>query len=131
MDETMVSARRDGYVKTLLNRVRYIPEIRSSNERIRSFAERMAVNTPVQGSAADLIKIAMIDCCDAFSGSDIRMILQVHDVLVFEVPHSAIDETAEKVKSIMEGVMSLKVPLKVDLKSGTNWLEMERFSIAV
>jgi DNA polymerase-1 len=131
MDETMVSARRDGYVKTLLNRVRYIPEIRSSNERIRSFAERMAVNTPVQGSAADLIKIAMIDCCDAFSGSDIRMILQVHDELVFEVPHSAIDETAEKVKSIMEGVMSLKVPLKVDLKSGTNWLEMERFSIAV
>jgi len=125
IDSTIENARKKGYVTTLLNRRRYIPEIKSSNERVKGFAERVAVNTPVQGSAADLIKLAMIACQREFKGSGTSMIIQVHDELVFKVPARSVKSAAARVKEIMENVMSLKVPLKVDMESGDNWLDME------
>ena len=118
------NTKEKGYVTTLLNRRRYIPEINSTNERVRSFSERTAINTPVQGSAADLIKLAMIACWREFNGTPVKMIIQVHDELVFDVPKKIAEDTAKKIKKIMEGVMSLKVPLKVDMEKGENWLEM-------
>jgi DNA polymerase-1 len=129
IDNTIADAREKGFVTTLLNRRRYIPEIKSDNERIRGFAERAAVNTPVQGSAADLIKLAMIECHEAFEGSEVKMLIQVHDELVFEVPKSEVDSAAKKVKKLMEGVFELKVPLVVDIESGSNWLDMEEIGL--
>jgi len=125
IDRTIEDARKDGYVKTILDRRRYIPEINSGNEHVRNFAERAAVNTPVQGSAADLIKLAMIKCHEEFLGTEVRMIIQVHDELVFKVPAAKVGPTARKVRDIMEGVMRLKVPLKVDIETGPNWYDME------
>lgn len=124
IDTTIVSARKNGYVTTILNRRRYIPEINSQNERLRSFAERVAVNTPVQGSAADLIKLAMIACHKEFLGSDIKMTIQVHDELVFDVPENKMKIAAAKVRKLMESVMDLDVPLKVDIEAGANWYDM-------
>ncbi|MFH1665196.1 MAG: DNA polymerase I [Candidatus Omnitrophota bacterium] len=129
MDRVIDGARKDGFVTTLLKRRRYIPEINSSNERIRGFAERAAVNTPVQGSAADLIKLAMIECHNAFKGSGVKMVLQVHDELVFRMPGDIMANAAKRVKEIMEGVIRLRVPLKVDMESGKNWLDMQEVKI--
>ncbi|MGB3112141.1 MAG: DNA polymerase, partial [Candidatus Omnitrophota bacterium] len=125
IDKTIKTARKKGYVTTLLNRRRYIPEITSSNERIKGFAERVAVNTPVQGSAADLIKLAMIACHDRLRESGTRMIIQVHDELVFKVPENRINNAAAAVQKIMEGVIDLKVPLRVHVEAGPNWMDME------
>ena len=125
IDTTIEDARKKGFVTTLLNRRRYIPEINSSNERLKGFAERVAVNTPVQGSAADLIKLAMIDCHKEFASSSVNMIIQVHDELVFEMPENMVEEVSLKVKEIMENVIDLKVPLKVDIEAGANWLDLE------
>lgn len=122
---TIDNARKSGFVTTLLNRRRYIPEMNSKNERLKGFAERIAVNTPVQGSAADIIKLAMIRADSVFKGTDVKMLIQVHDELVFKVPAKILDRTARKVKDIMENAIELKVPLKVDIKSGKNWLEMK------
>ena len=110
---------------TLLKRRRYIPDINSDNENVKSFAERVAVNTPVQGSAADLIKLAMIECYKEFDETDVKMIIQVHDELVFELPEELVKDTAKKIKDIMEGVIELKVPLKVDIEAGKNWLDLK------
>ena len=129
IDKTIEDAEKKGFVTTLLKRRRYIPEINSQNERIRAFAERVAVNTPVQGSAADLIKLAMIKCHEVFMGTGINMIIQVHDELVFEVPEDGLKKTARKVKEIMEGVMELRVPLAVDIEAGPNWYDMEEVSV--
>jgi len=125
IDRTITGARKTGFVTTLLNRRRYLPEINSANENVKSFAERAAVNTPVQGSAADLIKLAMINCAGEFKGTDVSMIIQVHDELVFDCPKDILEETADRVKNIMEGVIELKVPLKVDVEAGRNWRDME------
>lgn len=125
MEKTIENARKQGYVTTLLNRRRYIPEINSGNDRVKSFAERAAINTPVQGSAADLIKLAMIKCDKEFFGTDVKMTMQVHDELVFDVPEGILKGTAHKVKEIMEGVASLKVPLVVDAEVGENWIDLE------
>ncbi len=125
IDKTIIAARKKGYVTTLLNRRRYIPEITSSNERMKAFAERVAVNTPVQGSAADLIKLAMIACHDKLNAEGVSMIIQVHDELIFKVPEGKIKKAAKEVKKIMEGVIDLKVPLKVDIEAGVNWFDME------
>jgi len=130
IDRTIRSARETGFVTTLLNRRRHIPEINSDNERVRGFAERAAVNTPVQGSAADIIKLAMIGCRNEFAGGDVRMIIQVHDELVFEIPGKMLHAAAAKVRKIMEGVVDLKVPLKVDIEAGKNWLEMKELEDA-
>lgn len=125
MEKTIESAREKGYVTTLLNRRRYIPEIKSPNEKMRGFAERTAINTPVQGSAADLIKLAMLECYRQFQGKETTMILQVHDELVFTVPKDDVKKTAQKVKNIMESVMDLDVPLVVNIEAGENWKDME------
>ena len=124
MDGTISSAKKKGYVSTIMNRRRFIPGINSSNERIKSFSERVAINTPVQGSAADLIKLAMIRCFKRFAGSKVKMLIQVHDELVFEIPEKDLICEAGKIKNIMETVFDLDVPLKIDLESGPNWRDI-------
>jgi len=116
-------ARKQGFVTTLLGRRRYIPEIGSSNRQKREFAERIAINTPIQGSAADLIKVVMIDISRILRKYKSRMILQVHDELVFEVHKDELDEIKEMVKDKMETTVDLEVPIKVDINIGENWLE--------
>ena len=125
LDKIIYNAKADGYVKTLLNRRRYLPEINSSNAAIRQFAERMAVNTPIQGTAADLIKIAMINISTLLKKKRLSscMIMQVHDELVFEVPSTEKHEVMSLVRKEMEEVIELNVPLKVDIASGKNWDE--------
>lgn len=124
--EAMIEmTRENGYVTTLFNRRRYLPDIRHANNRIRSEAERMAVNTPIQGTAADLIKKAMINIHGRLEheGFDSKMLLQVHDELVFEVPEGEIERVVLMIKEEMEGVYPLKVPLKVDINRGRTWEE--------
>lgn len=118
-------AKKDGYVMTILNRRRYLPEINNQNNSVRQFAERAAINAPIQGSAADLIKIAMINIHTVLKekGMKSKMILQVHDELVFEVPGDEVEEMRAIVKSRMEQVVKLSVPVKVQVKVGKNWLE--------
>jgi DNA polymerase-1 len=116
-------AREQGFVTTLLGRRRYIPEINSPNRQKREFAERTAINTPIQGSAADLIKVVMIDIQKELKNRKSRMILQVHDELVFEVHKDELDEIKDMVKDKMENTVDLEVPVKVDIGVGENWLE--------
>lgn len=125
MKHTIETAARKGYVETMLQRRRYLPEIRSSNRQIREFAERTAINTPIQGSAADLIKKAMNEVQQMLADENIpaRMLLQVHDELVFEVRKDIVTEFTERVKNIMEHAFKLDVPLKADSGFGANWLE--------
>jgi len=124
-EEMIAMAREKGYVTTLFNRRRYLPEINHGKQRIRAEAERMAINTPIQGTAADLIKKAMINIHNRLRRENLKtkMLLQVHDELVFEVPEDEIDLIRSMVKEEMEGVHPLDVPLKVDIKTGKNWDE--------
>ncbi len=125
IEYTIVKAKENGYVTTLLNRRRYVPELASEDNSIRQFGERIAINTPVQGSAADIIKLAMINIQRRLirEGLKAKMILQVHDELLFEVPEEELQVTKDLVIEEMEGVMSLAVPLKVDTGTGKNWRE--------
>ncbi len=125
MDGIVEEARRNGYVTTILNRRRYIPDINSGNIGVRRFAERTAVNTPIQGSAADLIKMAMIEIDAKIARLKLRsvMILQVHDELVFEVPLDEIEQMESLVKETMETACPLSVPIVADVRTGMNWLE--------
>lgn len=125
IEETRARAHADKYVETLMGRRRLLPDIDSANNRLRSFQERVAVNTPIQGTAADLIKLAMMRISDELRRTKSRalMLLQVHDELVFEVPKSELKITEDLVRAGMEGAMELKVPLVVDLHSGANWAE--------
>ncbi len=127
IDRTLEEARRDGHVKTLFGRVRPIPDINSKNANQRGFAERTAVNTPLQGTAADLIKIAMIRIDQALRDRDLksRMTLQVHDELVFEVPEAEIDIMRSLVREHMEKVRGLEVPLQVEMGVGPNWRDLD------
>jgi len=127
IDRTLDETRRDGKVKTLFGRVRPIPDINSRNPNQRGFAERTAVNTPLQGTAADLIKVAMIRIDAALAERDLksRMTLQVHDELVFEVPEAQLDVMRSLVREHMEKVHPLAVPLVVDLSVGPNWRDVE------
>ena len=127
IDKTLEEARRDGRVSTLFGRLRPIPDINSKNANLRGFAERTAVNTPLQGTAADLIKIAMIriDVAMRELGLKSRMTLQVHDELVFEVHPQELDTMKPLVKEHMEKVHSLTVPLVADIGVGTNWRDLE------
>ena len=124
-EKILSRARQDGYVTTLLKRRRYLPNINSDNGNIRAEAERAAINTPIQGTAADLIKMAMISIAERLRKENLRtkMLLQVHDELVFEVPQGELDTAANLVKDEMEGVYSLNIPLKVDINWGNNWGE--------
>jgi DNA polymerase-1 len=125
IEDSKKSAREKGYAETLLGRRRPLPEIDSGDGRLRSFAERIAVNMPIQGTAADMIKIAMIDIDAALSakGLGARMVLQVHDELVFDVPSAEKEEVIKLVRDKMEAAVRLDVPLKVEVGSGENWLE--------
>lgn len=128
VDTIVERARECGYVTTILNRRRFLPDINSRNRSRRQFAERTAMNTPIQGSAADIIKLAMVKCYGRMKqrGLQSKMILQVHDELIFEVPLHEIDEMKRIVKEEMENAITLSVPLKVELKTGDNWYDMER-----
>ena len=127
LEATKEQARRDQKVRTLFGRVRPIPDINSKNFNMRGFAERTAVNTPLQGTAADLIKLAMIRIDAELRRRNLRsrMTLQVHDELVFEVPKAEVDEMRTLVREQMEGVYSLRVPLKVELGVGPNWRDLD------
>jgi DNA polymerase-1 len=127
IDRTLEEARREQKVRTLFGRVRPIPDINSKNVNLRGFAERTAVNTPLQGTAADLIKIAMIRIDAALRGRELksRMTLQVHDELVFEVPEAEIDAMKSLVREQMEKVHPLTVPLLVEIGVGSNWRDLE------
>jgi len=127
IDDTLAEARREQKVRTLFGRIRPIPDINSKNFNFRGFAERTAVNTPLQGTAADLIKIAMIRIDEAIRERDLksRMTLQVHDELAFEVPEAEIDIMKSLVREYMEKVHPLSVPLQVDLGVGPNWRDLD------
>jgi DNA polymerase-1 len=125
LDSMVTYAREHGYVETIFKRRRYVPELRDRNFNIRAFGERTAANSPIQGSAADLIKIAMIRIHDRLQQERLsaRMLLQVHDELVFEVPGPEMEAVTDLVKVEMEGAAQLSVPLVVDVGTGRNWLE--------
>jgi DNA polymerase-1 len=125
MERVVEQAKQDGYVTTMLNRRRYLPDIRSRNYNLRSFAERTAMNTPIQGTAADIIKSAMVRMDEVLKekGAQSRMLLQVHDELIFEVPASELDWMKKTVREVMEGTMALSVPLKVDVHHGPTWYQ--------
>ena len=125
VDETIAQAQKDGYVTTLLNRIRYIPDINSKNASVRQFAERTAVNTPIQGTAADMIKLAML-ALHARLLRDFpaaRMMMQVHDELVFEAPEAQAEPLREVVVEQMSSVLKMRVPMKVEAHYGKNWDE--------
>lgn len=125
MDEIVRQARENGYVTTLLARRRYLPDINASNFNLRSFAERTAMNSPIQGSAADIIKLAMVQIAERMKREKVRsrMLLQVHDELVFEVPEDELDLMKRIVPEVMESALALDVPLKVDVSYGENWYD--------
>ncbi len=125
MDQTITDARKTSRTSTLLGRIRLLPDIDSNNAMVRQAAERTAINTPIQGSAADLIKLAMIKVDDALRKKKLAsaMLLTVHDELVFEVPPDELEELTRLVRGIMEGVWELQVPLKVNISRGSNWDE--------
>lgn len=125
MEDIVLDAKEKGYVTTLLQRRRYLPEITSRNFNIRSFAERTAMNTPIQGSAADIIKKAMIEMADRLKQEKLqsRLLLQVHDELIFEAPVEEIEILKNIVPDVMENAVELKVPLKVDYAYGPTWFD--------
>jgi len=129
LDDTKEQAKRQGYVETLLGRRRYFPIFKvpasGSNRQAMMRAEREAVNHPIQGTAADVIKIAMLQLHDALANFQARMVLQVHDELVLEVPEVELDAVQPLMEDIMSNAYKLDVPLKVDASIGTNWLELK------
>ena len=127
MDRNIAEGKEKGYTTTILGRRRPIPELQSGDPAQRGFGERMAVNSPIQGSAADLIKVAMINVHKALHADlpHVKMILQVHDELIFEVRRDHVHDVAHLVRSVMEGALALCVPLEVTAKSGDNWYDVE------
>ena len=123
MDEIVESAKENGYVDTLFNRRRYIPEIKSNNYTVRQFGARVAMNTPIQGTAADIMKIAMINVYKELKERNLKskIIVQVHDELLIETEKNEEGIVREILKSCMENVIKLKVPLVVDISEGDNW----------
>ncbi|HXJ82865.1 MAG TPA: DNA polymerase, partial [Candidatus Methylomirabilis sp.] len=123
LERTVAEGRERGYVSTLLGRRRYLPELKSGNPNLRAFGERMATNAPIQGTAADLIKIAMVRMSRqlAARGLRSRMLLQVHDELLFEVPEDELHTLEALAVEVMESALELTVPLKVDVKAGIDW----------
>jgi DNA polymerase-1 len=118
-------ARELGYVETIMKRRRYLPDINSANAVVRGFAERNAVNAPIQGSAADIIKMAMIKVHHTMKNHHLKskMILQVHDELVFDVPHDEVDVMKKLVEECMEHAVEVGVPIEVQVEVGDNWLD--------
>ncbi|MDR3270997.1 MAG: DNA polymerase I [Peptococcaceae bacterium] len=125
LEDAVARAKQDGYVRTLLNRRRNIPELFAANHAQRQFGERIAMNTPIQGSAADIIKIAMIDVAQGIESATATLLLQVHDELVLQVAAREVERIAGLLKEKMENALALSVPLKVDCKAGDNWYDMK------
>ena len=125
MEQSKEDAHRDGYVKTIMNRKRVIPELNNSNYMIRSMGERMALNAPIQGSSADILKKAMVEIDEEFCKRNLKstMLLQVHDELIFNVCNHELEEVKEVVQNIMENTYKLSVPLEVDINVGSNWYD--------
>jgi DNA polymerase-1 len=125
LDATVDTARRQGYVQTLLGRRHYLPDLEGAGGARRAMAERVAINTPIQGSAADLMKLAMIRVHHALKrrGASARLLLQVHDELVLECARTEADEVAELVRAEMEGCFPLRVPLVVSVGQGPTWFD--------
>ncbi len=132
IDAQIARVRETGYAETLLGRRRHIPNIHSSNKTLRAEAERLAINTPIQGTAADLIKLAMIQLHEAHLPAEVRLLLQIHDELLWEVPASLVSEVAPLIAKIMTKALTLphQVPIEVEVQFGPNWLEMEPISIS-
>jgi DNA polymerase-1 len=128
MDGVVTQARNQGYTTTLFGRRRYLPELKSDNFRIRQMGERMALNAPVQGTAADIIKRAMIDLDAALASQDLEttLLLQIHDELILESPPNELEHAIGLTKQVMEGVVDLAVPLVVDVSTGQNLAELKR-----
>ena len=126
IERSLEEARQKGYVTTLLHRRRYLPDIHSPTAAIRQASERMAINTPLQGTAADIIKVAMIHIQNQIEKLPLstKMIMQVHDELVFEVPEGEGKKVLPLIKNEMETVMELSIPLRVSIDSGKNWAEV-------
>ena len=125
VEENLREAKKNGYVTTLFGRRRAVPELGNRNMMVRQQGERFAINSPIQGTAADIIKIAMITIGKKLGagGMATKMILQVHDELLFEVPPGELETAREIVRSGMEGVLQFSVPLRVDIHHGKNWAE--------
>jgi DNA polymerase-1 len=125
INDTISKAKADGYVSTLLGRRRYLPDLRSANQNIRSNAERQAINMPIQGTAADMIKLAMVNIDDAIRKKQLTslMILQVHDELVFEIKKTEESGMKALVEKQMRDALKLSVPVEVEIGVGKNWLE--------
>jgi len=126
IEKSLEEAKQNGYAMTLLHRRRYLPDIHSPNAVIRQATERMAINTPLQGTAADIIKMAMIHIQNRIDelGLPAKMIMQVHDELVFEASKKELQKTITMIQNKMETVMDLSIPLKVSIHSGKNWAEV-------
>ncbi|PIX27478.1 MAG: DNA polymerase I, partial [Chloroflexi bacterium CG_4_8_14_3_um_filter_45_15] len=126
IERTKEQARKVGYVQTVIGRRRFIPEINSPNRQVREAAERMAINAPVQGTSADIIKVAMINLYREMKKRSFKskMLLQIHDELLFEVPQEETEDMKSLVAKIMPEAIKLGVPLKIDVKIGKNWGEM-------
>ena len=127
MQQIVAEAREKGYVATIFGRKRYLPDINSPNRAAREFAERTAINTPIQGSAADIIKLAMIEIHRSIKKEEMpaKMILQVHDELLFEIPEPQVEDVARRIVELMETVVTLRVPLKVNVSWGKSWAELK------
>ena len=129
MEDMRLKARKEGFVETIFGRRRYLPEINSGIPQLVAQAERMAINMPIQGTEADLLKISMIRInnliYEEYGERDINMLLQIHDEILFEIKNSIIDKFKVRAKNIMENVHQLDVPLIVDAKSGDNWSDMK------
>ena len=125
MDEAVKTGKEKGYVETLMGRRRYLPELSSANFNVRAFGERCAMNSPIQGTAADIIKLAMIAVARRIQAENLRarLILQVHDELIVEAPEDEVDRVKALLKDCMEGVVALKVPLRADVSTGGDWRE--------
>ncbi|MGH2685536.1 MAG: DNA polymerase, partial [Actinomycetota bacterium] len=123
LDKQVARASADGFTATILGRRRYLPELQSPNPRVRDMGRRMALNAPIQGSAADVMKLAMIRVDGAIESLPATMVLTVHDELVFEIPPDAVAEVSEVVRKEMESAYGLSVPLKVDIGTGENWAD--------
>ncbi|HWJ02479.1 MAG TPA: DNA polymerase, partial [Verrucomicrobiae bacterium] len=124
MEDVVNEARQKGYVTTVYHRRRNLPDLFSSNRMVRAFGERTAMNTPIQGTAADIIKLAMVKMYEALEGYKTKMLLQVHDELIFEVPKEELEIMRKLVPETMENALLLSVKLKVDVKMGPNWYEL-------
>ena len=126
MTDVIEFARKHGYVETLMGRRRYIRDINSSNGLIRKNMERNAINAPIQGTAADIIKLAMIHIDQELKARNLKtkMLLQVHDELIFDVPKEELETIMSLIPQLMENAIELKVPLEVDIRSGNNWYDV-------